>query len=408
MRFDADSGLFGSAKRAGREARREKPVRGQVQEYLGELAGAYGLPVELVQAMAQTESSFDTGHTRAKRGVTRDVFAPENTGYGVMQVRDDQIGRTVPAPDGSAHKIGNDIRTNWRANARAGVALLAQQYQLATLENPSGSEQEHAQQAYAGYSGGASYRDRYLQALSYSNQPAHPDDRSFLKNFLHARAHGEHPDQDQPEDTHDLLYRYSDPPGHLETMPVRPRRPGEQDDLLLLSATPDETQGTAGKSNASPLPAPLQRLKENPGNLFGLNRRPETAPSPDRNVNSPQAPKGTPSSSSSSSRRPSLRNIGPLFSSTEAPTQPAGPRQLPQPLERLKEDPENLFLKAFLHGEHFSQVNLNVVSDNEGGNQARPYFPGKPSQHQNAGITIGRGVDLTQKGPRGPEKNGCS
>ncbi len=401
MRFDSDSGLFGSATRPETDARREKPARAQVRDYLGELAGAYGLPVALVQAVAQTESNFDTGHTRAKRGATHDDFEPENTGYGVMQVRDDQIGRTVPAPDGSAHEIGNDIKTNWRANARAGVALLAQQYHLATLENPFGSEPEHAQQAYAGYSGGTSYRDRYLQTLPYDNQPAHPDDRSFLENFMHVLQHRDGQVQDEPQDTHDLLYRRSDPQGHLETIPVRPRRQGEQDDLLLLSAAPDETQGTAGKSNASPLPAPLQRLKENPGNLFGLKRGQETAPSADGNVNSPQAAKGTPSSTSS--RRPSLRNIGPLFSSTEAPTQPASPRQLPQPLERLKEDPENLFLKVFLHGGHFSQVNLNVVSDNEGGNQARPYFPdtyGQPPgakteiKHSKAGITIGLGVDL--------------
>ncbi len=192
MRFDSDSGLFGNATRVEREARREKSARVQVREYLGALAGTYGLPAGLVRAVARTESNFDTGHTRAKRGATRDDFEPENTGYGLMQVRDDQIGQTAPAPDGSAHKIGNHIKTNWRANARAGVALLAQQYQLATLENPFGSEQEHAQQAYAGYSGGASYRDRYLQTLSYSNQPAHSDDRSFLKSFLHARAHGEH------------------------------------------------------------------------------------------------------------------------------------------------------------------------------------------------------------------------
>jgi len=144
MRLGSDSELFGIAPTAGREARHGKPAQGEVRGYLGELSGAYGLPVALVQALAQTESNFDTGHTRAKRGATHDDFEPENTGYGVMQVRDDQIGQTVPAPDGSAHKIGSDIKTNWRANARAGVALLAQQYQLATLESPFGSEQEHA------------------------------------------------------------------------------------------------------------------------------------------------------------------------------------------------------------------------------------------------------------------------
>jgi|SRR5208283_792460 len=243
MRFDSDSGPFGSATRVEREARHEKPARAQVREYLGALASTYGLPAGLVRAVAQTESNFDTGHTRAKRATTSDVFDPENMAYGLMQVRDDQIGQTVPAPDGSAHKIGNDIKTDWRTNARAGVALLAQQYHLATLENPFGSESEHAQQAYAGYSGGTSYRARYLQTLSYSNRPAHPDDRSFLKNFLHARAHGEHQDQNQPDGMHDLLYRYSDALTHPETMPHRQgRQPSfstqvnsHDPDILLLS-----------------------------------------------------------------------------------------------------------------------------------------------------------------------------
>ena len=354
MRSDSDSGLFGTATRAGREARHEKPARGQVHEYLGALADTYGLPAGLVRAVAQTESNFDTGHTRAKRGASRDVFGPENTDYGLMQVRDDQIGQTVPAPDGSAHMIGNDIKTNWRANARAGVALLAQQYQLATLENPFGSEREHAQQAYAGYSGGASYRDRYLQTLSNGNQPAHPDDRSFLKNFLHPRAHGEHQDQIQMDSMHDLLYRYSDPQGHLETMPVRPRRQGEQDDLLLLSAAPDETQGTAAKSNASPLPAPLQRLKEDPRNLFGLNRSAETVLSPDRNVNSAQAPKGT--HSSTSSRMASLANI--LVPLSRQSNQEA---TLPQPLTQLERNPGDLLLRPLIYS--FSPEAENAIEE---------------------------------------------
>ena len=191
MRFASDSGLFGDATHAEREARHAKPTHAQVQEYLGALADTYGLPGGLVRAVAQTESNFDTRPTRGKRVANHDVFEPENKAHGVMQVRDDQIGQTVPAPDGSPHQIGHDIKTNWRANARAGVALLAQQYQLATLENPFGSEQEHAQQAYAGYSRGTAYRDGYAQTLSYSDQPGHPDDRAFLKNFLHAHDHRE-------------------------------------------------------------------------------------------------------------------------------------------------------------------------------------------------------------------------
>jgi soluble lytic murein transglycosylase-like protein len=151
-----------------------------VREYLGALADTYGLPAGLVHAVARTESNFDTRHTLPKPAASRDICGPDNSAYGVMQVRDDQIGRTVPAPNDSAYKISHNIKTDWKANARAGVALLAQQYQLATLENPFGSEQEHAQEAYAGYSGGAAHRNRYLQTLPYRDQPAHPDHRPFL------------------------------------------------------------------------------------------------------------------------------------------------------------------------------------------------------------------------------------
>jgi soluble lytic murein transglycosylase-like protein len=150
MRLDHDSGLLGGATQVEREARHGKPGRGQVREYLDALADTYGLPAGLVHAVAQTESNFDTDRRRTKSGASREVFGPENTAYGVMQVHDDQIGRTVPAPDGSAYKIGHDIKNDWRANARAGIAWLAQQYQLAALENPFGSEREHAQEAYAG------------------------------------------------------------------------------------------------------------------------------------------------------------------------------------------------------------------------------------------------------------------
>ncbi len=166
----------------------------QVRSYLASLADAFGLPREFVHAVAQTESGFDTGKLkqapvaqpfRAEVFSSRE-FDPENKGYGVMQVSDAQIGRIVAAPDGSPFQIGDDVKSDWKANARAGVALLAQQHQLAEIEQPNASPGEHAQQAYSGYSAGASMRDRYSLTLPYSGLPAHPDDRAFLQNFRNA------------------------------------------------------------------------------------------------------------------------------------------------------------------------------------------------------------------------------
>ena len=49
-----------------------------------------------------------------------------------------------------------------------------------------------------------------------------------------------------------------------------------------------------------------------------------------------------------------------------------------------------------MRGQYFSQINLNTITEHEGGNSLSPYFPGDPKVHPNAGVTIGAGVDLGQ------------
>src|SRR6266446_1295945 len=109
MPFTDDSDFFATATEESREAEDAKPTPGQVRQHLAALAGAYGLPASLVHAAAQTGSGFDTGKTQTKPGASRGDFAPDNKAYGVMQVRDDQIGTTVRTPDGSSFQIGEDI-----------------------------------------------------------------------------------------------------------------------------------------------------------------------------------------------------------------------------------------------------------------------------------------------------------
>jgi len=262
MSFDGDSELFATATEE-READDIQPAPLQVRQRLTALADAYGLPSEFVRAVAQTESGLDTEKTQTKPGTRSDAFAPDNKAYGVMQVRDDQIGRTVRGPDGSSFQIGDDIKSDWKANAQAGVALLAQHYQLAGLESPFGSEQERAQQAYSGYSGGAPFRDRYLQTLPYSDLPAHPDDRAFLQNFRQARAYRGQQDPSAAESWSDLPSRESE--GHVpaQTLESRPDADrfsngndnGRADEIAQSSeqpATPQQvqSQGSRAQTNA--------------------------------------------------------------------------------------------------------------------------------------------------------------
>jgi len=311
MLLDEDSHLLGTATPLSREADDARPAPAKVQKYLTSLADAYGLPAEVIHAVAQTESGFDTGKVRTvvqpfRAGVfSEGDFASGNKAYGVMQLRDDQIGKTVRDADGSTFQIGVNVKTDWRANARAGVALLNQHYQLATLENPFGAEQERAQKAYSGYSGGAPFRDRYLQTLPYSDLPAHPEDRAFLQTLQDA------------------------PTAATQQTPSQSQAQG----------TSQSNAVSSGQSGSSPLPGPLQRLKENPGNLFfgdrGTSNPTPGATSPqlrfsDQNQRTPP--------------KPSLLNLAPLFRSGPDTSPVSGSSALPRPLQRLEQNPGELFL----------------------------------------------------------------
>ena len=104
-----------------------------------------------------------------------------------------------------------------------------------------------------------------------------------------------------------------------------------------------------------------------------------------------------PSLSNAPFRPRSLGNIASLLSLREETAQPAPTRPLSGPLQRLKENPGNLFFEPFARGEYFSQINLNVIVDHEGGTRLKGYFPGDPKEYPKAGVTIAAGVDLAHQ-----------
>jgi len=201
-----------------------------------------------------------------------------------------------------------------------------------------------------------------------------------------------------------MEYRFGEDQAPAQTMEIRPSsdrfaNPNGNNrayELVQSSQQPSAStaQGTTGQSSSSPLPGPLQRLKENPGNLFfgdrgASNSTPGSAPP----RFSDQAPgQGT-------APRPSLLNLGRFFSSSQDATAQSRTSGFLARIDQLKQNPNNLLFEPFMRGEYFSNVNLNVITANEGGNLLTGYFPGDPRKHPNAGVTIGKGVDLNQNSP---------
>jgi hypothetical protein len=101
-----------------------------------------------------------------------------------MQINSSNIGATVKDPHGHPFKIGKEVESDWKANARAGVALLAPAYALAELEQgPGATPEDHAQQAYSQYnSGKARMRDRYLKE-GRDGMPLNGADRNFIQKY---------------------------------------------------------------------------------------------------------------------------------------------------------------------------------------------------------------------------------
>lgn len=128
------------------------------------------LPKELTQAVADSESALNPNAVHViPRIVAGAVLVdalgktiPDTINYGLMQINSVNIGKTVTEDEnGRPLTIGEDVETDWTANAQAGVALLALQYRLAEQEQGRKSTDESlALQAYSGYNGGTRNRHR--------------------------------------------------------------------------------------------------------------------------------------------------------------------------------------------------------------------------------------------------------
>ncbi len=164
---------------------RTGPSRQDVLNYLGELANDYQLPAKVVYAVADAESSLVPDKMHLNQAThKRGKLVPATWDYGLMQINEQKIGEKEKDARGHWFKIGEDVKTDWKANARAGVAILAKGYHLATLEQgPGATEEDHAQQAYSQYDGGhESARDRYLKERR-NELPENKADRHFLQTY---------------------------------------------------------------------------------------------------------------------------------------------------------------------------------------------------------------------------------
>jgi RHS repeat-associated protein len=123
------------------------PDATQVQTELTNLATAYRLPVPLVLAVAKTESSFNV--SAQNQNIDNQTGKVTSTDYGLMQVNSRHLGETYAGADGKSLAITASIETDWKANANAGVAILAHAYKVALADlGKTATAQEMAQRTY--------------------------------------------------------------------------------------------------------------------------------------------------------------------------------------------------------------------------------------------------------------------
>jgi RHS repeat-associated protein len=159
------------------------PTKKEVIKELNRLADKYGVPRPVIQAIAKTESNYDVNAKNDNKDKKGNITS---TDYGVMQVNSKHINEKVTGADGKQFTITNSIKTDWKDNANAGVALAAEQYKSAEKEQNPTSAQDQAQQTYSGYNAGSGGRDRYLlpgpqAAPNYGFQDKR--DAGFLQNY---------------------------------------------------------------------------------------------------------------------------------------------------------------------------------------------------------------------------------
>ena len=133
--------------------------------YLEKLTSQYRLTRKLVFAVADAESSVNPSmepqHNSYK---DRHGHPHHSTDYGIMQINDKTwFGKSVKDANGHPFKITEEVKHDWKANARAGVAILRHAYDLAALSGGPGTTPEDiAIDTYSVYNHGEGSWHKFL------------------------------------------------------------------------------------------------------------------------------------------------------------------------------------------------------------------------------------------------------
>lgn len=159
------------------------PTQKEIIAEVNRLADQYGVPQPIMRAVVKTESNFNIHEINENKNAKGQVTS---TDYGLFQVNSKNIGGTTTGPDGKSFKITDAIKTDWKANANAGAALVSEAYKTAVKEQNPSSEQDRGQQTYSQYNAGPGGRDKYLSpgpAKPPNNGFADKRDSNYLNNY---------------------------------------------------------------------------------------------------------------------------------------------------------------------------------------------------------------------------------
>ena len=136
-------------------------------------------------AVADAESTFNVdlvshNYGHGKHG-SRFI---KSTDYGLMQINSKRINHDV-VRDSAGHKmrIDDSVIEDWKANARAGVAILRHNYDLVGLaDGPGASREDIALGTYSAYNHGTRHWHKFLER-GKDGTPKDPGNRNFLEKY---------------------------------------------------------------------------------------------------------------------------------------------------------------------------------------------------------------------------------
>jgi hypothetical protein len=127
---------------------RPDPTWSELREYIAEEARAYGIPVELAEAVARHESNFDV-HLRKKVRMIVHGRPQDTYDVGVMQVNSTNDG-WITGPDGWRFKVDPQrTASDWKYNIHVGMAILRGAYAGARVNRLG--EESIVRETYARY-----------------------------------------------------------------------------------------------------------------------------------------------------------------------------------------------------------------------------------------------------------------